>query len=208
MAAAKVYFAALAELVADGLASDVDDCDMSDLHSEEVEEPSDFSVAAVVATHLSREDPHRVRLHEVWCAATVTKSSEGFSVCKDVIGATDGCHVRFTRPTECEEDYYSRKKFHSVILRAVCDAEMVFTDVFVGIPGRAHDARVLQESFLFEEAASRFDASVIHNLTRRHAAILDDIDTAGSHISVFSSEPVDIDKTPRLRDRLAQSLPL
>ncbi|KAH8029956.1 hypothetical protein HPB51_006162 [Rhipicephalus microplus] len=34
---------------------------------------------------------------------------------------------------------------------------MVFTDVFVGFPGRPHDARVLEESFLFEEAASRFD---------------------------------------------------
>ncbi|KAH8029102.1 hypothetical protein HPB51_022666 [Rhipicephalus microplus] len=79
----------------------------------------------------------------------------------DVIGAIDGCHVRITRPTVCEEDYYNRKKFHSIILQAVCDADMVFTDVFVGFPGRAHDARVLEESFLFEEAASRYDGGYL-----------------------------------------------
>nr|XP_037272857.1 putative nuclease HARBI1 [Rhipicephalus microplus] len=114
----------------------------------------------------------------------------------DVIGAIDGCHVRITRPTVCEEDYYNRKKFHSIILPDVCDADMVFTDVFVGFPGRAHDARVLEESFLFEEAASRYD----------------DSDIVNSDLGIFSSEPVDVDHKPtlaaRLRDRLAQSVPL
>lgn len=43
----------------------------------------------------------------------------------DVIGAIDGCHVRITRPTVCEEDYYNRKKFHSIILPDVCDADMM-----------------------------------------------------------------------------------
>ncbi|KAL3216398.1 hypothetical protein MRX96_033094 [Rhipicephalus microplus] len=79
----------------------------------------------------------------------------------DVIGAIDACHVRITRPTECKEDYSNRKKFHSIIVQAVCDADMVFTHVFVGFPGRAHDARVLDESFLFEEAASRFDGGYL-----------------------------------------------
>ncbi|KAH7964276.1 hypothetical protein HPB51_027487 [Rhipicephalus microplus] len=74
----------------------------------------------------------------------------------DVIGDIDRCHVRITRPTECEGDYYNRQTFHSIILQAVCDADMVFTDAFVGFPGRAHDARVLEESFLFEETALRF----------------------------------------------------
>ncbi|KAH8021958.1 hypothetical protein HPB51_019602 [Rhipicephalus microplus] len=79
----------------------------------------------------------------------------------DVISAIDGCHVRITRPTDCEEDYYNSNEFHSIILQAVCDADMVFFGVFVGFPGRAHDARVLEESFLFEEAASRFDGGYL-----------------------------------------------
>ncbi|KAH7987069.1 hypothetical protein HPB51_026561 [Rhipicephalus microplus] len=82
----------------------------------------------------------------------------------DNIDAIDGCHVCITRPTECEEDYYNRKRFHCIILQAVCDADMVFTDVFVGFPGKAHDAMVLEESFLFEKAASRFDSERISNI--------------------------------------------
>ncbi|KAL3183242.1 hypothetical protein MRX96_034291 [Rhipicephalus microplus] len=114
----------------------------------------------------------------------------------DVIGAIEGCHVRITRPTACEEDYYNRKKFHSIILQAVCDADMVFPDVFVGFPDRAHEAKVLEESFLFEEAASRFD----------------DSDIANSDLGIFSSEPVDVDHkstlAARLRDHLPQSVSL
>ncbi|KAL3210430.1 hypothetical protein MRX96_037162 [Rhipicephalus microplus] len=58
----------------------------------------------------------------------------------DVVGAIDGCHVRISRPTESEQSYYNRKKFHSIIFQRVSDAGMMFTDVFIGIPGRAHDS--------------------------------------------------------------------
>ncbi|KAH7966082.1 hypothetical protein HPB49_013624 [Dermacentor silvarum] len=79
----------------------------------------------------------------------------------DVIGAIDGCHIRIVRPTEREEDYYNRKKFHSIILQGICNADMVFTDVFVGYPGRAHDARVLEESFFFENATGKCEGGYI-----------------------------------------------
>ncbi|KAL3210073.1 hypothetical protein MRX96_037386 [Rhipicephalus microplus] len=182
MAAAKANFAALAKLVADVLVSDDDDREMSDLQSEEeLEETSDLAVAAVLVAQIIREDRHRTwlyvesvvdsysdeefrRLFRLPRCTTevITDDFESSShYPRDVIGAIDGCHVRITRPTECEEDYYSRKKFHYIILQAVCDADMVFTDVFVGFPGRAHDARVLEESFLFEEAASRFDGGYV-----------------------------------------------
>ncbi|KAH8036781.1 hypothetical protein HPB51_005270 [Rhipicephalus microplus] len=54
----------------------------------------------------------------------------------------------------------------------VMPTDMVFTDVFVGFPGRAQDARVLEESFLFEEAASRFDgfSKLGRHLTGQHLA--------------------------------------
>ncbi|KAH8026777.1 hypothetical protein HPB51_024326 [Rhipicephalus microplus] len=147
MAAAKANFAALAKLVADVLVSDEDDGEMSDLQSEEEQgETSDLAVAAVLVAQISRKT-------DTGCGCV----EAGLP---DVIGAIEGCHVRITRPTACEEDYYNRKKFHSIILQAVCDADMVFPDVFVGFPDRAHDAKVLEESFLFEEAASRSDGLV------------------------------------------------
>ncbi|KAL3215089.1 hypothetical protein MRX96_051376 [Rhipicephalus microplus] len=143
MAAAKANFAALAKLVADMLVSDDDDGEMSDLQSEEeLEETSDLAVAAVLVAQIIRKDRHQAGL-------------------PDVVGAIDGCHVRITRPTECKEDYYNRKKVHSIILQAVFHADIVFTDVFADFSGRAHDARVLEESFLFEEAASRFDGGYL-----------------------------------------------
>ncbi|KAK8771933.1 hypothetical protein V5799_024824 [Amblyomma americanum] len=76
-------------------------------------------------------------------------------VLPDVIGAIDGCHVRIARPSESEESYYNRKKFHSIILQGVCNADMVFIDVFVGFPGSAQDSRVLRESFLFKDGESK-----------------------------------------------------
>ncbi|KAL1468251.1 hypothetical protein MTO96_025559 [Rhipicephalus appendiculatus] len=73
----------------------------------------------------------------------------------DVVGAIDGCHVRIARPTESEQSYYNRKKFHSIILQGVCDADMMFIDVFIGIPGRAHDSRVLQDSLLLRRSSGK-----------------------------------------------------
>ncbi|KAL3206799.1 hypothetical protein MRX96_052769 [Rhipicephalus microplus] len=47
---------------------------------------------------------------------------------------------------------------------------------------------------------------------RLHADVLDDSDIANSDLGIFSSEPVDVYHKPtlaaRLRDRLAQSVPL
>lgn len=73
----------------------------------------------------------------------------------DVIGAVDGCHIRISRPSESEESYCNRKKFHSIVLQGICDADMLFTDVFAEFPGSSHDARVLRGGFFFENAASK-----------------------------------------------------
>lgn len=44
------------------------------------------------------------------------------------------------------ENYVNRKSFHSIILQAVCDANMHLLNVFCGWPGSVHDARVLKTS--------------------------------------------------------------
>ncbi|XP_049522253.1 putative nuclease HARBI1 [Dermacentor silvarum] len=79
----------------------------------------------------------------------------------DVIGAVDGCHIRISRPSESEESYFNRKKFHSIILQGVCNADMMFTHVFIGFPGSAHDARVLQESSLFRDAGTKCEGGYL-----------------------------------------------
>lgn len=63
-----------------------------------------------------------------------------------VIGAIDSTHIRIKPPSGHSNDYFNRKKFHSVILQAVCRGDKRFTDIFCGWPGRVHDARVFQNS--------------------------------------------------------------
>ena len=67
-----------------------------------------------------------------------------------VVGAIDSTHIRIKPPSGHSNDYFNRKKFHSVILQAVCREDKQFTDLFCGWPGRVHDARVFQNSPLRE----------------------------------------------------------
>lgn len=89
------------------------------------------------------------------------RGTSGRAGLPDVIGAIHGCHICITRPMESEECYYNRKKFHSIILQGICNADMMFIDAFVGFPGSVHDARVLRESFIFEEALSRCEGGYL-----------------------------------------------
>uniref|UniRef100_A0A6P7GUG0 Nuclease HARBI1 n=1 Tax=Diabrotica virgifera virgifera TaxID=50390 RepID=A0A6P7GUG0_DIAVI len=61
-----------------------------------------------------------------------------------IAGAIDGCHIAIKAPPRNANDYYNRNNYHSVILKAVCNDNKPFTDVFVGVPGRVHDARVFR----------------------------------------------------------------
>ena len=74
-----------------------------------------------------------------------------------MVGAIDGSHIPITAPAENSNDYINRKKFHSVILQPVCDAELLITDAFCGYPGRVHDARVLRNSPLYQDAMNNKD---------------------------------------------------
>lgn len=64
-------------------------------------------------------------------------------------GAVDGTHIPIVSPQECPADYYNRKGWHSIILQGVVNNRGLFTDVYVGWPGRVHDARVFANSSLF-----------------------------------------------------------
>ncbi|XP_039307618.1 putative nuclease HARBI1 isoform X2 [Solenopsis invicta] len=59
-----------------------------------------------------------------------------------VVGVIDGCHIPISAPTEYPNSYINRKEFYSILLQGICDHKMKFIDVFTGICGSVHDARV------------------------------------------------------------------
>lgn len=63
-----------------------------------------------------------------------------------VIGAIDGCHIRIQRPQIRGGDYMNHKSFYSVLLQGIVDENMRFIDIFVGPPGKVHDAMMLRSS--------------------------------------------------------------
>ena len=80
-----------------------------------------------------------------------------------VIGAIDGSHIPIKAPQICPENYINRKGFYSIILQAVCDDQMLFTDAYVGWPGSVHDARVFDNSDLLRGIENNPDAYVQGN---------------------------------------------
>lgn len=80
---------------------------------------------------------------------------------RNTIGCVDGSHVEINTPSESPQSYFNRKKFPSLILQGICDHANRFTDVLVGFPGSAHDARVLREGPFFEEAPQKCSSGYI-----------------------------------------------
>ncbi|KAL1420563.1 hypothetical protein MTO96_004517 [Rhipicephalus appendiculatus] len=71
---------------------------------------------------------------------------------RNTVGCVDGCHIEIPHQKESSASYYNRKKFPSIILQGICDANCRFTDIFIGYPGSVHDARVLKESPFYRAA--------------------------------------------------------
>ncbi|KAM9314090.1 uncharacterized protein KZ484_023919 [Pholidichthys leucotaenia] len=78
------------------------------------------------------------------------ESRWGLPLC---VGAIAGSHIPIIAPEECHTDYFNRKGWHSVILQGVVDGKGLFWNVFAGLPGSMHDARVLSLSTLWELAS-------------------------------------------------------
>lgn len=78
----------------------------------------------------------------------------------NICGSIDGTHIPLTRRpsssiTPWSSDFFNRKKFHSVVLQAVCDMNKIFWNVCVGQPGGVHDAAQFRWSSLYQELRSR-----------------------------------------------------
>jgi len=62
------------------------------------------------------------------------------------IGAVDGKHIRIVSPQHSGTNYFCYKKFFSIVLMAVVDANYCFTIVDVGSYGREGDTNIFKQS--------------------------------------------------------------
>ncbi|XP_048622891.1 uncharacterized protein LOC111200757 isoform X2 [Brassica napus] len=62
---------------------------------------------------------------------------------KDCIGALDGTHISVRPPKRNAEAYRGRKQEPTMNVLAICNFDMKFIYAYVGVPGRAHDTKVL-----------------------------------------------------------------
>ena len=70
-----------------------------------------------------------------------------------IVGCVDGSHTPIVAPREDEFVYVNRKRFHSINIQAVCDANLIFQDVVARWPGSHHDSFIMDMSTL----SSRFE---------------------------------------------------
>lgn len=65
------------------------------------------------------------------------------------LGALDGKHVRIVQPDFSGSQYFNYKKFHSVVLFVVADANYMFNYIEVGSCGRESDSTIFENSKLY-----------------------------------------------------------
>lgn len=64
------------------------------------------------------------------------------------MGALDGTHIFLKVNKQQENSYIDRYRRHSINLMAICDSKGLFTYIFVGFPGSAHDSRVRKLGYI------------------------------------------------------------
>ena len=86
---------------------------------------------------------------------TIIRKFEEISGFPQAVGAIDWCHIRIKTPLKDAEDYINRKDYHSIALQGDVDNNYMFRDVFMGWPGKSHDARIFKNSPLYQECLQR-----------------------------------------------------
>ena len=81
----------------------------------------------------------------------IVKGFEEYWGFPQAAGAIDGSHIPIIKPKESAADYYNRKGYYSIIVQALVDFRGRFLDVYMGWPGKVHDARVFVNSSLYQK---------------------------------------------------------
>ena len=76
----------------------------------------------------------------------VFEDFEQVSYLPRVSGAIDGSHIHIIAPSEDEYVCVNRKRYHSINIQAVCNANLIFRDVVAKWPGSHHDSFILEAS--------------------------------------------------------------
>ncbi|XP_051153696.1 putative nuclease HARBI1 [Leptopilina boulardi] len=74
-----------------------------------------------------------------------------------VLGCIDGCHIRISAPHDYADIYFNRKGFYSINMQAICDAHMLFIDIYAACPGSVNDARVWTLSTIREKSLRNYE---------------------------------------------------
>lgn len=94
---------------------------------------------------------------------TTTENFRAKQGIQNVLGAIDGTHIRIEKPAAFAQDYCNRKKFFSISLQIVVDANMRITNIHCGEPGSLHDARIFRRSELYHAANANTDVFFPNN---------------------------------------------
>ncbi|XP_044160431.1 protein ALP1-like [Bufo gargarizans] len=88
--------------------------------------------------------PHPTRQH--WSEI----AEKYWDICQfpNCIGAVDGKHIRIITPQGTGSEFHNYKKYFSIILMAIADAEYRFVAVDVGAYGRTNDSMVFKNSYM------------------------------------------------------------
>ena len=93
----------------------------------------------------------------------------------NVIGALDDLHIeiKLTEELPNHRCYLCWKQFYSIHLQAVATYDMRFLDIFVGWPGRSHDARVFKNNPLYTTLPSRLRSIPLPRLVETYHILAD-----------------------------------
>ncbi|KAJ8891231.1 hypothetical protein PR048_010746 [Dryococelus australis] len=83
----------------------------------------------------------------------IVKEASGFDSranFPNCLGAIDGKHIRVIQPKHSGSLYYNIKKFFSIVLLAVCDADYTFTYIDIGLYGRTNDSSIFKQAPLYK----------------------------------------------------------
>jgi hypothetical protein len=73
------------------------------------------------------------------------------------IGAVDGKHIRINKPAHSGSLFYNYKRYFSLILIAISDADYRFISIDVGAYGKCSDSTVFKDSVFYELVNGRLN---------------------------------------------------